>query len=730
LGYRINQRENYIKHIYHVGIEGKKPRPITSGEWEQLGGDASIRHLGGVISKNIGGATEARTYVTYTDAITTLNKTAKDRGLNWTLSAAPLEESLLTHGLDYSEAVAAGKMEATFLRDHGIDPELAAEQHFKNILPEVHNLVFNGVEKLEGAYKAQGAKLQTIMERYIGRTQTKAMARFATQKTTTRTPEQVLQQAARMGSKLAMESVRGRKLIKRQDELTKAFYWMTKLRSVGSLKEFEELAAEHPAALGIPDDLITGMREYVGTSYRNFTNTFRDQYDKVLLNYEGKSRTFFLPKPIADDARRLLETRPLPPEMRKALHYYDTATSLWKAGITTWVPAFFGRNGYNNVITSYVDAGISSQLRGPKAASILAGREGTIQSPTLGKLTHSQFRDALRFYGVLNEPDFALEVGGTARRTKILAHGPVRWGQQTNAYIENWAKVTLALAHVERGAGLKEAAWRVQQTLFDYDYLTSLEKSWFRRVMPFYTWFRKNIALYSRLLPTETGRIATIERFNATHKDRGPENGALGDYLSGAFKLRSEQHGKATYWYGIDLPHRAFLDNFYVGDKGFERTLKKNGSMITPVLQALEAVRFQEDPITGADLNVPKEVMAGWSEVIQSLPQFTQDYLEFHKRKDGTWEMNGTKAYLLFNTLGLNRFMWPVTQYGEAKKKDYDIDNTLLDIALGINAETFDISDTKKREVRARIRAAEERLIRAGNHRPYTVSTPARRSNP
>ena len=1013
LGYAVRHRENYIKHLYHVSINGRKARPITAEEWEQLGGEQAMRFLGSRVSTTVGGATQARTFATYTDAIGILNQQATERGLAWKLTPAPLEESLLVRGLDHAEAVAAAKMEGRFLLDHGIDPEAAIDQHFKTILPELHQLVNHGVTDLEGAYKTAGAKLEKIMLDYAQRSKAltaSAQARAARQKVTTlgRTleterarvgrratilqgqletarealaalekrvaeaapPRQVLgkaeavrqyrvrqlesvatrlerrlksaegpkwnelntklkktrakiaqlseregtpievpskpsilrekrvealrarvdklerrlartlvpqraisattklkpkvaalndaalsprtlgageqgyvyhatsrdalndiaegalrpqkpsfrgeqtawpdgttrarsywstspkgtepfwpepsksvivrtksgkgfaaergtgdiitnrpipateleylsttgwkplavsreaeaaaaaarqlQRAAQRGVKAAMRSKGGIKFIKRQDQLAKAFYWMTKLRSVTNFAEFEAVAKEHPGALGIDDKLVKAMREYLGTSYKKWTNTFRDQYDELLVEYGGASRTFFLPKAIADDARRLLETRPLPPELRDALHLYDTATALWKAGVTITVPAFFSRNGYSNLATSFVDVGFTAfnPLRGKRAMAIMNGAEGTIRTPT-GNVSFSQFRDAMRHYGVFNDADFALEVGGTARGSKILAHGPIRRLSQVNSYIENWSKLSLALAHFERGEGLRGAAFRTQQVLFDYESLTAIEKSWFRRIMPFYTWWSKNMKLYAKLMVEEPGRISMLERFNTTNDpDRAPENGSLSAYLAGTYKLRTERKGKVSYFYGIDLPHRAFLDNFFVGDNGLTQTLKRFGATINPTLKAIQAVQFQQDPMTGADLKLPREVDAGWTKIINALPERTKDWLEFRQTPEGKWQMNGTKSYLLFQAFAVQRMLWPLAMYGEAKKKNYALDNTLLDIALGINSETFDLTELQRRKIRAEIRKTEERLIRAGVRRPYTLNIP------
>src|SRR5690606_26277486 len=77
---------------------------------------------------------------------------------------------------------------------------------------------------------------------------------------------------------------------------------------------------------------------------------------------------------------------------------------------------------------------------------------------------------------------------------EILARAldvPLRLGR----YVENASRVALWLDGVGRGLDELEAARRTFRYLFDFQDLTPFERNVLRRVVPFYSWLRKNIPL-------------------------------------------------------------------------------------------------------------------------------------------------------------------------------------------------------------------------------------------
>lgn len=95
-------------------------------------------------------------------------------------------------------------------------------------------------------------------------------------------------------------------------------------------------------------------------------------------------------------------------------------------------------------------------------------------------------------------------------------------GTQLNTYLENLSKLGLATALIRQGKSYDEAAMLTKKYLFDYNDLTSFEKGVMKRIFPFYTWVRKNLALQLTHLFNKTP--VTVEKIReaiSTTADQG-----------------------------------------------------------------------------------------------------------------------------------------------------------------------------------------------------------------
>jgi hypothetical protein len=73
-------------------------------------------------------------------------------------------------------------------------------------------------------------------------------------------------------------------------------------------------------------------------------------------------------------------------------------------------------------------------------------------------------------------------------------------GRNAGSTVESHAKALNFLANVKNGADFLEAADNTKKFLFDYSDLSDIEQKVFKRVVPFYTWMRKNIPLQLEML--------------------------------------------------------------------------------------------------------------------------------------------------------------------------------------------------------------------------------------
>jgi len=76
---------------------------------------------------------------------------------------------------------------------------------------------------------------------------------------------------------------------------------------------------------------------------------------------------------------------------------------------------------------------------------------------------------------------------------------------------ESWSKITHVIAKLRAGHSIEEAIMSAKAYLFDYGDLTPIERVYLKRMVPFYTWTRKNIPLQIKSLIQKPSKVATLE---------------------------------------------------------------------------------------------------------------------------------------------------------------------------------------------------------------------------
>lgn len=236
------------------------------------------------------------------------------------------------------------------------------------------------------------------------------------------------------------------------------------------------------------------------------------------------------------------------------LRVFDRIQNYWKASVTSIFPAFHGRNAISNVFLSYGDIGAASLSPGKHALAVqirvmskqfddlfqkslgigdeavkareelvelakkvVIQKDGRGKSWTFGDLRRvlRDNRVALRdeFVGHMDTRDDILRrasqiTDGKAKRT-VRALNPLssdnivyRAGRRVGNSVEQQARIVHFLAQLQKTGDVQLAAQRVKQFLFDYQNLSTFEKGVMRRLVPFYTFTRKNMEQQVRLLIT------------------------------------------------------------------------------------------------------------------------------------------------------------------------------------------------------------------------------------
>lgn len=184
---------------------------------------------------------------------------------------------------------------------------------------------------------------------------------------------------------------------------------------------------------------------------------------------------------------------------------YDKVQNGWK-GLATFVnPAFHSRNAISNIWQNYL-AGVSPISKAYlRSADILRkGAKVTGKDAELLKAFKDAGLSRMGAFGADIERAIAEQISPTAFQRVLKPFGIV------GNTIEDHAKFAHFIDKVNKGASFEGAAASVRKYLFDYTDLTDFEKNVMKRIIPFYTWTRKNLPLQLGTLVQDPSKFAQL----------------------------------------------------------------------------------------------------------------------------------------------------------------------------------------------------------------------------
>lgn len=217
---------------------------------------------------------------------------------------------------------------------------------------------------------------------------------------------------------------------------------------------------------------------------------------------------------------------------------------------------------------------------GPEKAAVLAERLGVIRQGRLVELT-----------------------GESRKLADPGRRGPWRRMLQR---VEDQTRLATFLGGLQRGMSPRDAAHRASQIHFDYNDLTTLEKTVGRRLGLFYTFPSRNIPLQAKRLATRPGRTATVAK--ALEEGR-KATGLPEDFREGQDPYEARQlglpirWGEKTYTLSMGLPYTDLND---ITDFG---TKLGRGNVLGAADVALQRVAEMASPLVKA----PLELKANYS---------------------------------------------------------------------------------------------------------------------
>lgn len=425
-----------------------------------------------------------------------------------------------------------------------------------------------------------------------------------------------------------------------------------------------------------------------------------------------------LPETLANELARMTDTVVVNPGLRKMLQGYDTVNNFWKGSVTWLFPAFHARNAYSNVAQSFVDIGLHSV--NPKSyketADILFGKMPGEFKTALGTYSYDEVRDILNRHGVTTSAAAKAEFTGNAAAFDKV-RGLVGKARDVGTTIENESRAQLALNYLRRGMDPADVGARVKKFQLDYaNGLTSFERQWMKRMIPFYTFQRLNLGLQlDNLLKRPGMALAQVKPFLG----RTDENEALTSWDAGALKLRLNRDGKTVQMLtGIDLPIRN-LDLLFRGN--FHDTMANAVGMLSPILKTPIEVAANKSLFTGREFGRTYAPTAG--RIVEQMPVAMQKALGYKKAVDAAgrpqYTFDAQRYYLVAQSFITSRFL----STSDRQFREY-IDKaqpnhlaTVLDFVTGLRWQEMDLDEQRQQRVRERVRDLKEKLARWGELR-------------
>lgn len=452
---------------------------------------------------------------------------------------------------------------------------------------------------------------------------------------------------------------------------------------------------------------------------------------EYVLRAPGKmwgNKFVHIPGAIAEDIEKL-NTKIIQSQdykgFTKLLRGFDWANNWFKMGVYSLWPASLTRDAYSNLFLSGLDIGLGSinPRVNMHAIGIMAKRQGEMVMPNNIRYDWKTLRKMAEDFGVLVPGEVFAELTGKGAR----AFGATRMQRgmrslvRGRAQVENEARMVLWLQNMRRGADPLEAANRVGDFLFNYGEVSRVEREFFRRLIPFYTFTRKNVELQVKMLRSNPGRVINqLKPFRGLRED----NESLTKWEAEALKIRLDRDGKTVHMLtGIDLPLRN-LDTLWSG--GVRRTVRQQMGMITPLLKTIPELALNRQFFLGRDITRVESGAAG--RMIEGLPtpQPVKNWLGYKKHVDAAgrprYTFDGPRFTLLFKSWVASRALSTADRQFREYTADSDWSGMALDLLTGIREREADLDEQTRRKLYERIRMLEESLQRRGVLSKYQKS--------
>lgn len=226
--------------------------------------------------------------------------------------------------------------------------------------------------------------------------------------------------------------------------------------------------------------------------------------------------------------------------------------SWWKPQTLFTIPSYHLRNVAGNIWSNILDNVDPKSY--VDAYKLQRGKEGTINLATGHKLGLEDIARLSKETGVQEAGFYANEMNPYDMFEKVRKgkswfskYNPLsadnvamQKGIKAATAIEDNARLANYISNLKKGYNPVDAAGRVNEFLFDYSDLTDFEKGLKDHLVPFYTWWRKNLGLQLKNIAQQPGKYTRVKHFVDAYENarEGPNKEYMPDWLKRSMPIQ------------------------------------------------------------------------------------------------------------------------------------------------------------------------------------------------
>ena len=251
---------------------------------------------------------------------------------------------------------------------------------------------------------------------------------------------------------------------------------------------------------------------------------------------------------VAQRLNRSYQTLTNTEEISKFLKVYDGAQNWWKMWSLGARPAYHSKNTIGNLWNNYL-AGVNTPKPYADAAAFQVKLAKNNMNGSIAGYKTDELYEAMATRGIFGEGQYSGDIartvedvlkGGSYNPFTLSTRNPIlRGGFKVGQTIEDNARIALFIDSLNKGKNFDQAASQVRKYLFDYGDLSPFERSTLKRLMPFYTWSRKNLPLQLEAIVRHPDKVnkLNLARENIQFETDVPDIEDVPDYIRSAMPI-------------------------------------------------------------------------------------------------------------------------------------------------------------------------------------------------